>query len=157
MKVVGIVAVGKNLEIGKDGALPWHHPEDLSFFKRTTSGHVVVMGYNTWLSIGRPLPNRTNVVISKSRRVDIEGVVTLRKPEDVFERFGDADVVYLIGGSQTYRSFGAFISDWLVTRIPETVPGADAFMDSDFLDGFVKTSEERLSPVLVVEHFERKK
>jgi len=60
MKIIGIVAVGKNLEIGKDGKLPWHYPADLSFFKRTTSGHVIVMGFNTWLSIGRPLPNRKN-------------------------------------------------------------------------------------------------
>jgi dihydrofolate reductase len=101
MKIIGIVAVGKNLEIGKDGKLPWHYPADLSFFKRTTTGHVIVMGFNTWLSIGRPLPNRKNIVLSRSRSVEDDSVTTLRGLDDFLEHFGGTEEnIYLIGGAQ---------------------------------------------------------
>ena len=157
MKFVGIVAVGENLEIGKNGSLPWHHPEDLSFFKRTTSGHTVVMGFNTWVSIGRPLPNRKNVVISRTRVPNNDGVVCLRSVEDVVNMFNDTEqIVFVIGGSHTYESFGSLIEEWLVTRIPETISDADAHMNPGFLDGFVKVEEESLSKILKVERYVRK-
>lgn len=156
MKIIGIVAVGKNLEIGKEGKLPWHYPADLSFFKRTTSGHVIVMGFNTWLSIGRPLPNRQNVVLSRSRIVEDSSVMLLGGLDEVVERFGDSEEdIYLIGGAQIYKSFADKIDEWLVTRIPIEVDKAEAFMDSDFLDGFEKVSEEMLDESLIVERFVR--
>jgi dihydrofolate reductase len=158
MKIIGIVAVGKNLEIGKGGTLPWHYPEDLSFFKTTTTGNVIVMGFNTWLSIGRPLPNRENVVISKSRVVDNESVFTFKNVDEVLERFkGSERDIFVIGGSQTYEAFRDSIDEWLVTRIPEEIPEADTFMSSDFLDGFTKSTEEKLSEALIVERFVRTK
>jgi dihydrofolate reductase len=58
MSIIGIVAIAQNYAIGKDGKLPWHYPADLKFFKQTTTNHAVVMGFNTWKSIGKPLPNR---------------------------------------------------------------------------------------------------
>ena len=157
MKFVGIVAVGENLEIGRSGSLPWHHPEDLSFFKRTTSGHAVVMGFNTWASIGRPLPNRKNVVVSRTRDPKNDEVVCLKSVEDVVRLFKDTnETVFVIGGSQTYESFGSLIGEWIVTRIPEEFPDADAHMSSDFLDGFVKVREESLGNLLKVERYIRK-
>ena len=156
MKIIGIVAVGKNLEIGKDGKLPWHYPADLSFFKRTTTGHVIVMGFNTWLSIGRPLPNRKNIVLSRSRSVEDDSVTTLRGLDDFLEHFGGTEEdIYLIGGAQIYKSFSNKIDEWLVTRIPLEVEEADAFMDSDFLKDFKKISEETLEGDLLVERFIR--
>lgn len=157
MKFVGIVAVGENLEIGRNGSLPWHHPEDLSFFKRTTSGHAVVMGFNTWVSIGRLLPNRKNLVVSTTRVADVEGVVCLKGVEEVVRMFKDTDeTVFIIGGSKTYESFGSLIEEWLVTRIPETISDADAHMSPGFLDGFVKIGEDSLSDTLKVERYVRK-
>jgi len=157
MRIIGIVAVGIRLEIGKAGKLPWHHPEDLSFFKKTTSGHVVVMGFNTWLSIGRPLPNRVNVVISSTRVVEDDRVISMRGVEEVLNEFSSgSEKLFIIGGAQTYSAFGSKIDEWLVTRIPEEVQGADAFMESDFLAGFTKVSEEKLTDVLVVERYVRK-
>lgn len=157
MKITGIVAVGKNLEIGRDGKLPWHYPADLSFFKRTTTGHVIVMGFNTWLSIGKPLPNRKNVVLSRSRSVDDEGVICLKEVEDVIPRFSETESeIFVIGGAQVYKSFGSRIDEWLVTRIPEEIEDADAFMEKDFLEGYEKISEERLDESLIVERLVRK-
>jgi dihydrofolate reductase len=156
MKIIGIVAVGKNLEIGKDGKLPWHYPADLSFFKRTTSGHVIVMGFNTWLSIGRPLPNRKNIVLSRYRSAEDDSVTTLRGLDDFLKHFGGTEEdIYLIGGAQIYKSFSNKIDEWFVTRIPVEVKDADAFMDSDFLKDFKKISEERLEGDLLVERFIR--
>jgi dihydrofolate reductase len=158
MQIIGIVAVGKRLEIGKAGALPWHYPADLSFFRNTTSGHVVVMGFNTWLSIGKPLPNRVNVVISSRRVVENDDVVSLDSVEDVLKMFAsEPGKLFIIGGSQTYAAFQSKIDEWLVTRIPEEIEGADAFMSPDFLEDFSKVSEEDLTDILKVERFVRKK
>src|SRR5690606_31299934 len=107
MVMIGIVAVAKNLAIGKDGKLPWHYPADLKFFKRTTTGNAVVMGYNTWESIGKPLPGRLNIVLSRSRSVDPQpGVVQLRSREEVLSlaEYLRCDA-YLIGGAKTYENF----------------------------------------------------
>ena len=68
--ITAIVAIARNFAIGRDGKLPWHYSADLKFFKRTTSGHTVVMGFNTWKSIGKPLPNRLNIVLSRTRTID---------------------------------------------------------------------------------------
>ncbi len=64
--IIGIVAVAKNFAIGKDGKLPWHYSADLKFFKETTLNHAIVMGFNTWNSIGKPLPKRLNIVLSQN-------------------------------------------------------------------------------------------
>src|SRR5215207_9743274 len=70
LMIIGIVAIAKNFAIGKDGKLPWHYPTDLKFFKQTTTGQTIVMGWNTWKSIGKPLPNRLNVVLSSKGQID---------------------------------------------------------------------------------------
>ncbi len=156
MRIIGIVAVGNNLEIGQAGFLPWHHPADLSFFKKTTSGHVVVMGFNTWLSIGKPLPDRVNVVISRTGLVDDDRIISVGGVDEVLERFSSRpENLFIIGGARTYSAFRSKIDEWLVTRIPEKVDGADVFMKSDFLDGFIKISEEKLNDILVVERYVR--
>jgi len=76
--IIGIVAIAKNYAIGKDGKLPWHYSSDLKFFKETTAGNAVVMGSNTWRSIGKPLPNRLNVILSRSGLDLPSGVLLFR-------------------------------------------------------------------------------
>ena len=135
--LIGIVAISKNYAIGKDGKLPWHYSADLKFFKETTTGNAIVMGSNTWRSIGKPLPNRLNVVLSRS---DIE------TPSEVMKLNGVDEVVdlskllvkdvFIIGGSQIFAAFADVIEKWIVTFMPETVEGADTFMPENFLDGF---------------------
>ena len=152
MSIIGIVAVAQNLAIGKNGRLPWHYSEDLKFFKRTTLHNTIVMGYNTWLSIGKPLPKRLNVVMSRTKNIEYqERVIVLRRVDDalVLSRYINGDM-FVIGGSKTYRSFGGLIDKWIVTEIPETIPDADAFMPEDFLEGFKPESKEQIGENLFV-------
>lgn len=135
--IIGIVAISKNYAIGKDGKLPWHYSADLKFFKEKTTGKTVVMGSNTWKSVGKPLPNRLNIVLTRS---DIElplEVMKLPSVEDVVElsKRSENDV-FIIGGARVFESFADVIEKWIVTLIPEVVEGADAFMPANFLEQF---------------------
>lgn len=157
--IIGIVAIGKNYAIGKDGKLPWHYSSDLRFFKETTSGNAVVMGRKTYESIGKPLPKRLNIVFSRSaafaRRTDIFVVDDKEKILSLVNYLkGD---VYVIGGAQTYAEFAAAIERWIVTEVPETVEDADAFMPENFLDGFEVVEKKQLEADLFVKIYERKK
>jgi len=138
MAIIGIVAISKNYAIGKDGKLPWHYAADLKFFKETTTGNAVVMGSNTWRSIGKPLPNRLNVVLSRSGNVETPPEVM--KLEDRDEVLALAGLllrdVFIIGGAETYAEFADVIQKWIVTEVPLTVDDADTFMPMDFLDEF---------------------
>ena len=136
--IIGIVAVAKNFAIGKDGKLPWHYPADLKFFKETTVGNAVVMGFHTWASIGKPLPKRLNIVLSRS--ADLENradVLLLRSKAEVLAltNYLKGDL-FIIGGAKTFENFADSIEKWIVTEIPEAVENADAFMPQDFLNGF---------------------
>jgi dihydrofolate reductase len=148
--IAGIVAVAENFAIGKNGKLPWHYPSDLRFFKETTAGHAVVMGFHTWRSIGKPLPRRLNIVLSRSASVEPQpNVLLLRSGEEVLAlaRYLAGDL-FVIGGAQTYRNFAGAIEKWIVTEIPETILDADVFMPKDFLSDFrldeTKELEENL-------------
>ena len=136
--IIGIVAISKNYAIGKDGKLPWHSAADLKFFKETTTGNAVVMGANTWRSIGKPLPNRLNVVLSGSSSVTPPAeVMRLSEKDEILDlaRYLNRDV-FIIGGAKTYADFADVIEKWIVTEVPLTVDDADTFMPTDFLDEF---------------------
>src|SRR5438045_2170140 len=139
MAIIGIVAISKNFAIGKDGKLPWHYSADLKFFKQTTTGHAIVMGWNTWESIGKPLPNRLNIILSRKGKIlEKTEVLVVPSKEAVLklaEGF-DGDT-FVIGGSQTFEAFADEIEKWYVTEVPITVEDADTFMPRDFLDPFV--------------------
>src|SRR5687768_17589244 len=77
MAIIGIVAIARNFAIGKDGKLPWHYSADLKFFKQTTVNNAIVMGFNTWKSIGKPLPKRLNIVLSRSQTIENQPEVLL--------------------------------------------------------------------------------
>src|SRR5687767_9099876 len=152
---IGIVAISKNFAIGKDGKLPWHYPADLKFFKRTTTGNTIVMGRTTWESIGKPLPNRLNIILTRSADIDAHPDVRIaRSVDEVVEttRGMDGDI-FIIGGAHTYESFAGIIDKWLVTEVPITVEDADTFMPRDFLDGFEQSDENDLGDGLIVKSF----
>ena len=157
MAIIGIVAVAQNLAIGKDGKLPWHYSADLKFFKNTTKNNAIVMGYNTWASIGKPLPKRLSVVLSRTHEIENQpNVVLVRSREEVLAiaKFLKGEV-FIIGGAATYESFEKVIDKWIVTEIPENVIDADAFMPEDFLEGFKLIETENLSDGLIVKSFQR--
>lgn len=153
--IIGIVAIAKNYAIGKDGKLPWHYSEDLKFFKQTTTGNAVVMGMNTWRSIGKPLPNRMNIVLSKFGNIEPQpNVLLLRNKESVLAlaNYLNCDV-YIMGGAKTYDTFADVIAKWIVTHVPMEVIDADVFMPAEFLDGFEMADRKELGDGLVVKYY----
>ena len=134
-----IVAMTKDRVIGKDNKMPWHLPEDLKLFKKLTSGNTVIMGRRTYESIGRPLPNRNNIVISRSN-ADISGVVVCRSMEEAVtraEEFGQK--IFFIGGSEVYRQ-ALPLADYLyISWLKQDCAGDTKFPEFD------KSEWERLS------------
>lgn len=157
MAIIGIVAISKNYAIGKDGKLPWHYSADLKFFKETTIGNAVVMGANTWRSIGRPLPNRLNIVLSRSGNVETPSdVKRFASKEAVIEFAKSYDKnIYIIGGAKTYTDLGDVIDRWIVTFVPVHIEEADTFMPGDFLDNFMEIENHDLGDDLHVKILQR--
>ena len=121
--IIGIVAVDRQGAIGKGGKLPWHYSADMKFFKETTIGNACVMGYKTWLTLKRPLPNRLNIVLSRSAEIEpLESVVVLRDVESVLQKADELTRdLFVIGGAQVYHAFLPHIDKWIVTEVPLTV------------------------------------
>lgn len=156
--IIGIIAIAQNFAIGKGGRLPWHYSADLKFFKRTTVNNSVVMGFNTWASIGNPLPKRLNIVLSRKANIESEpNVLLLRSREEVLalEQYLNGDL-FIIGGAKTYGEFAGAIEKWIVTEIPASVEDADTFMPQDFLDGFALQETRELEDDLRVKIFVKK-
>ena len=109
--------------IGKDGGLPWHLPEDLKLFKRHTTGHPIVMGRKTWDSIGRPLPNRQSIVLTRDTTWSAEGAEVIHRPEDLQNIQLIDPQVYIIGGAQVYNLFLPITDELLVSHIYQNYPG----------------------------------
>ncbi len=102
-RLIAIVAMSSNRVIGREGKLPWHYPEDLKFFKRTTLGHPILMGRATFDSIGRPLPGRQNIVLSTTM-APREGVTVIRSTAELAQACAAAaDTVFVIGGARVFE------------------------------------------------------
>jgi dihydrofolate reductase len=157
MAIIGIVAIDRNLAIGKDGKLPWHYSADMKFFKETTIGNAVVMGRRTWETLKGPLQDRQNIVLSANGNVtNADGIVVVTDVDAVLERARDLDChLFVIGGAKVYESFLPHIERWLVTEVPLKVPGADTFMPANFLDGFELYEIRQLDEGLRVKFYER--
>ena len=157
MAIIGIVAVDRRGAIGKGGQLPWHYPADLKFFKGQTTGHACVMGYKTWLTLKRPLPNRLNVVLTRRAEGEPrESVVWLRDKQSALSLKAYLNCeLFVIGGAQIFEMFREEIDRWLVTDVPLVVEGADTFMPPDFLEGFHPSDTHDLGDGLKVTAFER--
>ena len=158
MTIIGIVAIAKKFAIGKDGKLPWHYPADLKFFKQTTTNHAVVMGFNTWKSIGKPLPKRLNIVLSRNATIENQpNVLLLRSVEETLalSKYLNGDL-FIIGGAKTYQNFADAIDEWIVTEVPDAVEDADTFMPRDFLDKFEFMETKELENDLRVKIYSKK-
>jgi dihydrofolate reductase len=157
MAIIGIVAVDKQGAIGKGGRLPWHYSADLKFFKSQTTGNACVMGYRTWASIKRPLPNRLNIILSRTRDVEPQpGVILLRDRGAVLSLapYLNCDL-FIIGGAEVFLAFSQAIDKWIVTEVPLTVEGADTFMPKDFLEGFSSYESRQLDDELRATFYQR--
>jgi dihydrofolate reductase len=157
MAIIGIVATGRNLAIGRGGSIPWHYSADLKFFKQQTVGNACVMGSRTWRSLKKPLPNRLNIVLSRQAEIESQSsVITLRDKQAVLSLtpYLCCDL-FIIGGREVYKTFASEIDKWIVTEIPMTVEDADTFMPEGFLEGFVPYDSLELEENLNVTFYER--
>jgi dihydrofolate reductase len=155
--IIGIAAVSENNAIGKNGKLPWHYSADMKFFRETTTGHAVVMGRKTWLTLGKPLKNRLNIVLTRDSTIDPqESLVVLRDIDSVLSLSKSLTTdLFVIGGAQIYREFLPHIEKWLITEVPLTIDGADAFMPEGYLEGFKRAGQKALDEELHVVTYER--
>lgn len=118
-----IVAVARNGVIGKNNTLPWHLPADMAFFKKTTTGHTIVMGRKNYQDIGRPLPNRRNIVLSTNPDFDAPGCEVVNSFNEMIARTCDDQEVYIIGGAALYTAALAIADKLLITKIDADIEG----------------------------------
>jgi len=128
-----IVAHSKNQVIGKDGQLPWKISDDLKRFKELTTGHSIIMGRKTFESIGRPLPNRTNIVITRQADYNQPGVISATSIEEAIHKAGDDSEVFIIGGGEIYTQAIEYADKAYVTYINQDIDG-DTFFPELNLD-----------------------
>lgn len=124
-----IAAITPTRVIGKNGVMPWHLPADLAWFKQNTLGKPVIMGRKTWDSIGRPLPNRTNIVVSRSNPTQQTSAIWVNQFEDALSAAGDAPEVMIIGGAQLYEYFLPQAQRLYLTLIEADLEGDTWFPD----------------------------
>ena len=133
-----IAAVGKNRELGKNGGLVFDIKEDMKFFKNTTTGHKVVMGYRTWKSLPKKLPNRENFVVSYEEVQDADHTIT--NLADFINQNKDTDEeIFIIGGGMIYAAFLDHAKNLYLTEIDATVPDADTFFPEFDKSNYNKT------------------
>jgi dihydrofolate reductase len=123
--IKAIVAMAENRVIGNAGAIPWHLPEDFKFFKATTMGHAILMGRKTYESIGKPLPGRENIVLSRTMP-ETHGVIVIRSIDELKEPTDGRDL-FVIGGEEIYRLLLPRVQELYVTKVPRTIEGDTRF------------------------------
>jgi dihydrofolate reductase len=136
-----IAAMGKNRAIGMAGRMPWHLPAELQHFKQATMGKTIVMGRKTWQAIGRPLPGRQNVVISRNPAFLAKGVELAGSLEEAIG-VSESDEVMVIGGGQLYELALPFAQRMILTLI-DIEPEADTWFPEWSKDEWQQTSETR--------------
>lgn len=155
MAIIGIVAVDRNLAIGKGGQLPWHYSADMKFFKETTIGNAIVMGRRTWSTLKGPLKNRENFVLSTNEHAS-DGITIVNDVAAMLARAEKMDChLFVIGGAKVYEAFLPHIDRWIVTEIPLSIEDAGTFMPANYLDGFGLYEIRQLDEGLRVNFYER--
>ena len=152
MTFTAIAAMSENRVIGRGSQIPWHLPEDFKWFKQTTLGHVLVMGRKTFESIGRPLPGRDTIVLTRSG-FSHPGVTTAQTLEEVAAMVADREI-FIAGGAEIYRLALPRCSDLYLTLVKRTVEG-DVFFPP-FEDQFELAAELRDTPEFKILHYRRR-
>ena len=136
-----IAAIGKNGELGKDNDLVWHLPNDLKRFKKVTAGHHVIMGRKTFESLGKALPNRTNIVITRNENYHAKDCVVVYSLEEALEAAKDDDNPYILGGAQIYKQ-ALEIADILDLTLVDASLEADAFFPEIDFSKWIEIARE---------------
>jgi len=140
MTITVLAAVGANLVIGRDGTMPWHLPQDLAHFKATTMGHTLVMGRRTYNSIGRALPGRRTIVLTRQGGWHAPSVEVAHSLAEALALAGPTDV-FVVGGSDVYRQALPFADQMLLTEIEQS-PEGDAFFPAIEPGDWYETARE---------------
>ena len=127
-----IVAIAQNGTIGDKNALLWHIKEDMRFFRTTTSGHPVIMGRKTFESLGsKPLPKRTNIVITRAER-EFDGALTAHSLQEAIRMAGDDEEIFIMGGAQIYREALPVVDRMYITHVGRDYDGDTVFPEIDY-------------------------
>lgn len=155
MTLTLVAAVAENGVIGRDGGLPWHLPEDLAHVKRTTLGHVLVMGRRTYESIGRPLPGRTTVVVTGQEGWGVDGVRVAPTVEEALSVASTIDdEVYVMGGTEVFRASLPIADRLSITEVEQRPAGDTCFPEVDWSQ-WQEVSREQRDGFAFVEYVRR--
>ena len=145
MEIILIAAVDKNLAIGKDGKIPWEIKEDLKFFRENTENTAIIKGRATFDSIGRPLPKRKNIVMTRTCK-EREGIIEVNSSEDALEQAKSySEKINIIGGEYIYKEFLPLATKLLITEIDIEVIAPDAFFPEWDLNQWKEISRKQSS------------
>jgi dihydrofolate reductase len=140
IKLTAIVAMTSERIIGKNGTLPWHLPEDLKLFRRYTTGNPIVMGRKTWDSIGKPLPNRQSIVLTRDPDWSADGAHVIHHPDELSQIELITPEVFIIGGAQIYSAFMPLLNEILISHVYQNFPGDTRF--PEFESNFTNVTVE---------------
>jgi dihydrofolate reductase len=127
MKISMIAAMAKNNVIGINGALPWNLSDDLKYFKKTTTGKTIIMGRKTFLSIGKALPNRENIILTKDTNFKAEKCIILHSTKEVLKKYANEEEIIIIGGGEIYKAFLPYTDKIYLTIIDAELNGDTFF------------------------------
>ncbi|MFN4181452.1 MAG: dihydrofolate reductase [Candidatus Paceibacteria bacterium] len=137
MKISIITAIGKNNELGKNNALLWKLPKDMRHFRKTTEGKTVIMGRKTFESIGKALPSRRNIVLTKNTQYQSSGIEVVNSISEILDTETDEEI-FIIGGAEIYKAFLPHAHKLYITHVDMTFKDADAFFPGLNLDIWIK-------------------
>lgn len=141
LKITLIVAAAENNVIGKNNQMPWHLPNDFKYFKKNTIEHSVIMGRKTFDAIGKPLPERRNIVITRNQHWRHEDVDVANSVSEVLSYCRDEREIFIIGGAEIYKEFFPLASKILLTRVHTQIDG-DAYFP-EITEEWALSSEDR--------------
>lgn len=148
MRISAVVAMSENHVIGKGQALPWKIPEDLKRFRSITQGHPIILGRKTFESIGKVLPDRENIILSRRRDFCVSGAVVLSSLDEALKYcVGKTDEAFVIGGAEIYRQALPILDRIYLTLIHQDFEGDAYFPEFPWSDFREVSREERLEPV----------
>ena len=150
-----LVAMAKNRTIGVNNTLPWRCPEDLKHFKSLTMGHHMIMGRKTFDSIGKPLPGRTTVVVTRDRNLKIEGCLIAHSLPEAIDACANDDEIFIVGGADIYAQSLSFAQTLYATEIQQDVEGDAHFPHFDQSEWRETSRDKRMqdAPQPLAYHF----
>jgi dihydrofolate reductase len=141
MSISYIVAMDIQQAIGLGNDLPWRLPADLAYFKKTTMDHTILMGRKTYESIGKPLPNRTNVILTQNKNYHAEGCLIVHSVEEAVEQFKNEEI-FVIGGAEVFQLFMPSVDRLYITLIEHEFKADTYFPEFDIEDWVLVSSED---------------